>query len=186
MDKKVVVLDSGIELIMMNTNKFKTVNVTVFFEDELSDFNVTCDNLLIKLLTGKTGKHPSRKEFKSYLKELYDMKINCFKDTPGERFLFSFNTDALNKKYSIDNENLLEKQFEVLNEILYFPLINGDKFDEAYFKEGKNFYKQILVDRENYKENIVTKKINNILGKNNKTFVLSNGYIDVLVTIFSL
>ena len=77
MDKKVVVLDSGIELIMMNTNKFKTVNVTVFFEDELSDFNVTCDNLLIKLLTGKTGKHPSRKEFKSYLKELYDMKINC-------------------------------------------------------------------------------------------------------------
>ena len=182
MNKKVV-LDSGIELVMMNTNKFKTVNVTVFFEDELSDFNITCDNLLIKLLTAKTNKYPSRKEFKSYLKELYDMKVNCFKDTPGDRFLFSFNTDALNKKYTIDNENLLEKQFEVLNEMLCNPLINGDRFDDAYFKESKTFYKQILVDRENYKENIVAKRINGILGKDNKTFVLVNGYIDVLDNI---
>lgn len=183
MDKKIVVLDNGIELIMMNTNKFKTVNMTVFFEDELNDFNVTCDNLLIKMLTAKTGKHPSRKEFKSYLKELYDMKINCFKDAPGERFLFSFNVDALNKKYTLENENLLEKQFEILNEILYCPFIFDSKFDEAYFKESKNLYKQILVDRENYKENIVTKKVNNILGKDNKTFVLSSGYIDVLDNI---
>lgn len=180
MDKKVIYLNNGIELIMMNTNKFKTVNVTVFFEDELNDFNVTCDNLLIKLLTSKTNKHSSRKEFKSYLKDLYDMKINSFKDTPGERFMFSINTDSINKKYSINNENLLEKQFEVLNEVLYCPLINEDKFDEAHFKEEKNLYKQILLDRENYKENVVTKKINNILGKDNKTFVLSSGYIDVL------
>ena len=43
-----------------------------------------------------------------------------------------------------------------------------------------NTNNEVILDRENYKENIVTKKINNILGKNNKTFVLSNGYIDIL------
>ena len=48
------------------------INVTLFFEDELNDFNVTCDNLLTKLLVAKTGKHSSRKDFKSYLKELYE------------------------------------------------------------------------------------------------------------------
>ena len=72
MNKKEVILDSGVKLVMINTNKFKTVNMTLFFEDELNDFNVTCDNLLTKLLVAKTGKHPSRKDFKSYLKELYD------------------------------------------------------------------------------------------------------------------
>ena len=67
MDRREIVLDSGVKLLMINTNKFKTVNVTLFFEDELNDFNVTCDNLLTKLLVAKTGKHTSRKDFKTYL-----------------------------------------------------------------------------------------------------------------------
>ena len=49
MNKKEIVLNNGVKLLMINTNKFKTVNVTLFFEDELNDFNVTCDNLLLKL-----------------------------------------------------------------------------------------------------------------------------------------
>lgn len=180
MDKKVVVLDNGIELIMINTNKFKTVNVALFFEDELSDFNITCDNLLLKLLTGRTNKHPSRKDFKSYLKELYDMKVSAFKDTPGETFTFSLIADALNSKYTINNDNLLEKQFEVLSEMLYFPLVKDNKFDSDYFKEAKSLYRQDLVNRENYKENVVSKKVNEIIGKDNKLFVLPSGYMDVL------
>ena len=90
MSKKEVVLDNGVKLIMLNTNKFKTVNVTVVFEDELNDFNVTCDNLLLSLLTTKTSKYSSRKEFKSYLKDLYDMKIKTFKSNPGEVYNFHY------------------------------------------------------------------------------------------------
>jgi len=180
MNKKEIVLDSGVKLVMINTDKFKTVNVTLFFEDKLSDFNVTCDNLLASLLITKTSKHSSRKEFKSYLKDLYDMKIKVFKSNPGEVYNFNLNIDALNKKYTINNENLLEKQFEVLNELLYSPLISNDIFDEAYFKEIKNEYRQNLINNENYKEYIVSKKVNKILGDNNKLFVLSSGYIEEL------
>ena len=183
MNKKVVVLDNGIELIMLNTNKFKNVNVTLFFEDELNDYNVTCDNLLIKTLSEKTSVHSSRKELKSYLKELYDMKINYFKDAPGDTFLFALNTDALNKKYTMNGENLLEKQFELLNEILYSPLVSDNKFNEDYFKESKNLYKQVLVDKGNYKESVVTTKVNKVLGENNKLFVITGGYLDKLESI---
>ena len=183
MDRKEIVLDSGVKLLMINTNKFKTVNVTLFFEDELNDFNVTCDNLLTRLLVAKTSKHPSRKEFKSYLKELYDMKINSIKDNPGETFCFSLNVDSLNRKYTLNNENLLEKQFEVLNEVLYYPCVNGNKFEDSYFKEVKSEYKQGLVNNENYKEYLVNKKINKILGKDNKQFVMTSGYVDELSNI---
>ena len=165
MNRKEIVLDSGVKLLMINTNKFKTVNVTLFFEDELNDFNVTCNNLLTKLLIAKTGKHSSRKEFKSYLKELYDMKINFIKDNPGETFCFSLNVDALNRKYTLNNENLLEKQFEVLNEVLYYPCANDGGFDDSYFKEVKSEYKQGLVNNENYKEYLINKKINKVLVK---------------------
>ena len=151
MDKKIVVLDNGVKLIMINTNKFKTVNTTLFFEDELNDFNVTCDNLLLSLLVSKTKKHPSIKQFKSYLKDLYDMKIKKMSETLGEVFSFSINIDSLNSKYTMKNENLLEKQFEVLNEILYEPLVSEEGFEESYFKEIKSEYKQILVNNENYK-----------------------------------
>lgn len=183
MNKKEIVLDNGIKLLMINTDKFKTVNVTLFFEDELNDFNVTCDNLLSKLLIAKTKKHPSRKEFKSYLKELYDMKIISIKDNPGETFCFSLNVDSLNKKYTLNNENLLEKQFEVLNEVLYSPFIINNEFDSSYFKEVKSEYKQSLINNENYKEYLVNKKVNKILGKNNKQVVLSGGYVDELEKI---
>lgn len=183
MDKREVILDSGVKLLMINTDKFKTVNVTLFFEDELNDFNVTCDNLLTKLLVTKTGKHSSRKEFKSYLKELYDMKVSSIKDNPGETFCFSLNVDSLNKKYTLNNENLLEKQFEVLNEILYYPCINEGKFDDDYFREVKSEYKQVLVNNENYKEYLINKKINKILGKDNKQFVMTSGYVDELNNI---
>lgn len=183
MNKKTVVLDSGVKLAMINTDKFKTVNVTLCFEDELSDFNITCDNLLFRLLTVKTKKHTSRKEFKSYLKELYAMKINSFKNNPGEVFSYRLNVDALNKKYTLNGENLLEKQFEVLNEVLYSPLIDEEGFDKDYFREIKNQYKESLIDDDNYKEYVVSKKINNILGKNNKLFTLTKGYLEELVRL---
>lgn len=183
MNKREIVLDSGVKLLMINTKKFKTTNITLFFEDELNDFNVTCDNLLIKLLTTKTNIHPSRKEFKSYLKDLYDMKISGFKDALGETFSFYLNVDSLNKKFTLNNENLLEKQFELLNEVLYNPLVNDVGFVEEYFKEIKTEYKQKLISNENYKEYIVNKKVNKILGEDNKLFVLSSGYIEKLENI---
>ena len=51
MNKREVILDSGVKLLMINTNKFKTVDVRVFYEDNLDSFNITSDNLLLKLLT---------------------------------------------------------------------------------------------------------------------------------------
>ena len=150
MNKKDIILDSGIKVTMINTNKFKTVNVTLFFEDQINDFNITCDNFLMRLLTTKTSKHTSRQSFKGYLKDLYDTKISFFANDLGETFSFYLNVDALNKKFTLNNENLLEKQFEILNEVIYSPLVNDKKFDEEYFKECLETYKQERLNQENY------------------------------------
>ena len=76
MDKREIILDGGLKLIMIKTDKFKTVNVCLNFEDSCDDFSVTSNNLLMKLLVSETSKHPSRKEFKSYLKDMYDIKLS--------------------------------------------------------------------------------------------------------------
>lgn len=180
MNKKEILLDSGVKLLMINTNKFKTVDVRVFYEDEIDSFNITCNNLLLKLLTTKTFNYPSRKTFKMHLQELYDMKIKPFVASYGETFSFSIGVNALNKAYTLNNENLLEKQFEVLKEILYFPLISESSFDEEYYKEMKNDYKESLVDSLNYKEVVVKNKVNEILGQDNKLFELTEGYLNRL------
>lgn len=180
MNKKQIVLNNGVKLLMINTNKFKTVTTTLYFEDELNEFNVTCDNLLFKLLATETGKHPSRKEFRSYLKELYDMKVSSSKETMGEVFSFSILVDTLNNKYTLNNENLVEKQFEVLREILYTPFIKDNKFDVDYFNQIKNEYMMGLLNEENYKEVIVGDKVAEIFGKNNKSFIKASGYIKEL------
>jgi len=180
MNKKEIVLDSGIKLVMINTDKFKTVDVRVFFEESLSGNNITCDNLLLKLLSTKTNRYPTRKEFKNYLQDLYDMKITSLVSSYGETLSFSMGVNSLNKKYTLNNENLLEKQFEVLKEILYNPYIVGDAFEENYFREIKNDYKESLIDSQNYKEVVVKRKVNDILGENNKIFELTEGYLDEL------
>jgi len=180
MDRKEIVLDNGVKLVMINTDKFKTVTVNLFFEDKLNDFNINCNNLLVKLLVTETAKHSSRKEFKSYLKNMYDMKINSYNNTLGEVFSFSIVLDALNTKFTMNNENLLEKQFEVINEILYNPLISNNAFNEDYFNEIKNEYKQNISNIENYKEYIVRKKAINILGKDNNLLTSTYGDSEVL------
>ena len=185
MDKKEIVLENGVKLLMINTNKFKTVDIRVFYEDKLDAKNITCDNLLLKLLTTKTLKHSTRNKFKTYLQDLYDMKINSLVGSYGEVFCFSFDINALNKRYTLNNENLLERQFEVLNEILYSPLIDKNKFDEDYFNEIKNEYKERLIDAKNYKEFVVKEKVNNILGRNNKLFEITEGYLKELETLIN-
>ncbi len=180
MNKKEVILDSGVKLLMINTDKFKTVDVRVFFEDSLESKSITCNNLLLKLLSTKTKKYPSRKELKTYLQNLYDMKIKSYVASYGETFSFSIGVNSLNKRYTLNNENLLEKQFEVLNEVLYNPLASGTSFENDYFNEMKNDYKEGLIDAENYKEVVVKKKINQILGDNNKMFEMTEGYLDKL------
>ena len=181
MNKKEVILDSGVKLLMINTDKFKTVDVRVFYEDVLEDKNITCDSLLLKLLCTKTKSYPTRKSFKTYLQDLYDMKTKIFTSSNGEVFSFSIMINSLNKKYALDKENLLEKQFNVLNEILYNPLLAEDKFD--YYNEMKNEYKENLIDSQNYKEVVVRKKVNEILGENNKLFEITEGYLDKLLPL---
>lgn len=180
MNKKEIVLDNGVKLLMINTSKFKTVDIRVFYEDELNANNITCNNMLLKLLTTKTKNYPTRKKFKNYLQELYDMKVKSFVSSYGETFSFSIGINSLNRKYSLNDENLLEKQFEVLQEVLYNPLLNGDIFEKAYFKEIKNDYKESLIDGDNYKEVVVKKKINSILGEDSKLFELTEGYLNKL------
>lgn len=180
MDRKEVVLDNGVKLLMINTNKFKTVDVRVFFEDELNEMNVTCNNLLLKLLSTKTGEHRSRKSFKNYLEKMYDMKVKTMVSLMGETFSASVGVNALNKKYTMDNENLLKNQFLVLNEVLNKPLANNDKFDDEYFNEIKKVYREELIDSLNYKEVVVKNKVSEILGEDNKAFTISEGNLHCL------
>ena len=185
MNKKEVVLANGVKLLMINTDKFKTVDIRVFYEDSLDARSITCDNLLLKLLTTKTMNYPTRNKFKTYLQDLYDMKINSLVSSYGEAFSFSVAINSLNNRYTLNNENLLEKQFEVLKEILYSPLIDDGKFEETYFNEIKNEYKERLIDSKNYKEVIVKEKVNEVLGENNKLFEITDGYLKELENLNS-
>lgn len=185
MNKKEVVLSNGVKLLMINTEKFKTVDVRVFFEDKLNAKNITCYTLMLKLLTTKTNNYPTRKAFKTYLQDLYDMKVKSFTNTYGETFSFSLDVNSLNSKYSLNGEDLLSKQFEVLEEVLYNPLGNDSVFDEDYFNEIKNEYKENLLDMENYKEVVVKKKACEILGKDNNLIEMSEGYLTELNDLYN-
>lgn len=176
MNSKEIVLNNGMKVVMINTNKFKTVNVGIVFEDELSDKNITCDNLLVKLLTTKTNKHPSIKEFKDYLKDLYGTSISCVNNLMGETFSFCLYSNCINKKFALHKENLLEMQFQVLNEVLENTIYS----DEKYFKEMKNDYRLNLLDKNNYKEYAILKEANKALGKDNKLIVMGEGYLSEL------
>ena len=94
-NQKEVILGNGVKLLMINTNKFKTVDVRVFYEDNLDSFNITSDNLLLKLLTTKTKKYSTRKSFKTYLQDLYDMKITPVVASYGEVFSYSISGSLL-------------------------------------------------------------------------------------------
>lgn len=173
MEKYEFISDNGLKVVFLKTNKFKTISLNLFLKSQIDYESNSKLILLTRLLTGANKKYPSVKEFSSYLKELYDAKLIVSSSYVGAANVLSISVIGLNSRFI--KENINEKLFEIINDVLYLPLLEDEHFKTSYFNEQKRIYLELLQSRKDYKENILQDKVNEALGKNTPFGIFKEG-----------
>lgn len=135
---------------IINTNKFKTIKVTVNFRTKALESDVTIRNILKMILLNSCEYYKKEKDLIIESENLYDLKVSSLSSRVGNYSILSFNLEFLNEKYTENNMN--EYSLDFLMNLLFKPNVKDNKFDATSF---------------NIVTNILRKSINSI--KDNKT-----------------
>lgn len=136
-------------LYTVKTNRFKTCQMEIIFEEEASRKDAMVKTFLADLMTDCSSKYHSRKDVARYLEELYQANFYGLTNKTGNLMMTSFVLNFLNPKYVNDRE-YLDHVLELPFEMILNPAIEAKEFDIKNFNVVKNrLYDEILSVSEN-------------------------------------
>ena len=130
-----VKINNNVNLYIDKTNKFKSVNIDVVFSTLLSDKDKVYYYALSAFLEDSCAKYDTKQKVSNVLDELYGAKLNVKIDKKGEALLIRFTSSLINDKYV--KQDLLSKQFALLNEFINHPIFEDDIKARKLFNEVK-------------------------------------------------
>ncbi|SDG99893.1 Predicted Zn-dependent peptidase [Alteribacillus persepolensis] len=138
-----VVNTNGLDVHVMNTNKYKTTTFVLQIKANLSKETATHRALLASVLKSATEQFPSRKEIRLYLDDLYGASFSADVARKGENHIISLKFETANEKFLKDDSSLFTKSIQFLKEVLENPYFEGDnQFSEKIVREEKRTLKQ--------------------------------------------
>lgn len=149
---------NGVETIIIDSNKFKTITFLVSFFGDFSKENATKRSLLTRILSNSTKNFPSRKLFTNQLFDLYDINVSVSSTSIHEVSITNFIFEAIHPKY-IHDINYTDELFKFIHEVIFNPNINGDGFNESVFNEEKKILSESIRNIYNNKPYYALKRI---------------------------
>ena len=109
---------------IINTNKFKTVTVSVAFRRKIRKEEITIRNLLKEMMINATFDYPTERKLIIETENLYDLKLLAQNYRVGNYSVLSFKTRFLNEKYTEDGMN--EESIKFLLDLIFKPNFDSD------------------------------------------------------------
>lgn len=126
---------------VINTDKFKTVNIRVNFKRPCKKDEITKRSLLSYLLLESNMKYKTRRLLEIETEDLYNLKYTSYNTISGKYNVMSFDATFLNEKYT--ENGYIEKSINFLFDLIFFPNINKKEFDNESF----NLCKKIIEEQ---------------------------------------
>lgn len=139
----------GVGLNYLETDKFKTGYLSLNFIAPLSSETAAKNALIPAILMRGSKKYPNMAEINKKLDYLYASSLSARNSKKGELQVFGICASMLDSAYTINGEDLLSDVTDVIADILFCPITNGDAFDCGYTESEKNN----LIDAINAKIN---------------------------------
>ena len=169
------------KLHMIKTNKFKTINVKIVFSKPAKKEEITIQNFLSDMLTYSCSKYKTQKEFSIAMQELYAMSVFSSSYRLGKLYNTDINATFLNEKYT--EKGMFEKSLELLREVVFFPNIESNSFEETSFAVIKKAsLNQIKSVKESLRKYSLIKMLE-VMGKDEEFSYHGYGYIEDLEKI---
>jgi len=142
---------NGIDVYRLNTRKFKTSSINIFFIDNLSRENVTRNALIPAVLRRGCERFPTFQDIALYLEELYGASFDCGVAKKGELQIIQFYIEHISDTYTLEDESLFEKAFDLVYEIITRPVLENGAFKKEYVEQEKLNLKRLIESRVNDK-----------------------------------
>lgn len=149
MDYKVYEYDNY-NIYTINTNKFKSIIVSLTLINDFKEENLTKSALLRKLLTTSSKELKNEIEVSKKVKDLYNSGISISNELYNKSLLTIFDIEFLEDKYTEDG--LYKKSLDYFFSSIFNPNIENGKFEEENFKLSKKAL-QVYYDREKERKN---------------------------------
>lgn len=135
-------LAENVRLHLIETNKFKDVSISIRFMSDLSERKAAIRTLLSFMLPDSCEKYASKQAITSALDNLYGANITCKTNTYGQGQTLEMKIRCLNERFVLTS--ILEKQFALLHEFLFSPLMEKGYLSSSIFEESKINLKSMI------------------------------------------
>jgi predicted Zn-dependent peptidase len=142
---------NGIDVFLLPAEKFKTNTINIFFHDNLSRDSAARNALVPAVLRRGCESFPTFQEIALYLEELYGASFDCGIVKKGERQILHFYMEHAADRYTGQEENLFEKAFDLLIEIITRPVLAQGAFKSEYVQQEKENLRKLIESRVNDK-----------------------------------
>lgn len=135
-------LARGVDLHIIPTKQFKMNHVLIDFATPQTPSNATARNLLANLLETSTHRYPTQTALARQLASLYGAYVNLFVNRLGEMHTVRLRASFVNNSFV--GEDLFSRIIDLINEVLFHPLIDDGEFDGPTFRLQSNNLKSAI------------------------------------------
>ncbi len=183
MDYKKHELKKGINIHIINTDKFKTNLLSVFLTIPIIKENVTKSALLPMVLRRGSKNMPNQEEISKHLEEMYGASFDCGVDKIGDDQVLKFYIEAVNNDFLPVKEDIFSKTIDSILNIVFNPLIENNAFKKEYLEIEKKNLKQIIEGKIDSKAAYAQDRCIEEMYKDKHYGIYKYGYTDYLEEI---
>jgi len=142
---------NGISFFHIQSDKFKTVRIDVFFIEPLIKEKAGSNAIIPFLLKRGSKRYPNQQKLAMRLEELYGAGLGADVLKKGENQIIHFNADFVSDQYTVGNTKLFDEIGSLVIEIISKPTLEDGLFNNNYFEQEKGNLIQRIKSRVNDK-----------------------------------
>lgn len=142
----------GVRLTAIQTDKFKTDELSVSFAVPLKKETVILDHLVPEVLSHSCKAYPTQLEFNIAAERLYAADLEAYASNHGEVQLINFRLNTINEFFAFDEDGLFSKALTLFSKMIYEPLLDSEGlFDREIVEKKKKDLCDAIRSRKNNK-----------------------------------
>lgn len=170
-----------LNLHLIQSKKFKTDLISVYFLRPLTMEEATLNALLTRILDRGTAKYPTAQKLNQHMDELYGMSVVSDVLKIGERHQVQLKVQF--PRSPLIGKNLMVDGLDLLKEVIYNPLVTENVFSPEYFELEKQQLKQEIESRVNDKTTYAIDRCTELMCADEPFRFYAYGDVDYLETV---
>ncbi len=176
-------ISKNVWLRLLETEKFKTNVMSIYFRLPLCRETVTKAALVPRLLKRGSVKFPTMAELSRRAEELYGASIGADVGKRGDLLLLKVSVQFVSDSFI--SESILGDVAELLREFVLCPVTKDGGFDPVYTRQEKENAKNYILGLINDKKEYAAVRCNEIMFEGEPYGIIPHGYVEDLDKIDS-